>query len=436
MATHRVSILTFGCRANQYESAMMERSLRSGAAGSSAPGEVYVLNACTVTGLAERKARQAARRIRREHPGSPIVVIGCLADAVEKGLTRFGDADLLAGNAWKSRIVEVVERVRAGDRGLLPTAAPRPIAEETSTGSRGRVRAYLKIQDGCSRACTYCRPTQVRGAPRSKPIAAVTAEASTLVSSGFPEIDLTGIDLAQYAPAGGTLADAVRRMLAIDGLLRLRIASINPSGLTAPLIEAFAEDGRACPHFHVPIQSGDDRILHRMGRGYTVADYRSRIDAVRARIPHATFGTDVIVGFPGEDEAAFANTCSVVDAVGFVNLHAFRFSPRPGTVAAELPDPVSETVKRRRAETLNRRWREGLRGRLDKRIGSTQHVLVEERRGDEWRGYTSDYLYVHFASDEEIPVGSVRPVRIVAVAGERLEGVADERTSARRVDAA
>ncbi len=428
MAEPGVSIVTFGCRANQYESAMMERSLRSEPADSNASGEadVYVLNACTVTGLAERKARQAARRIRREHPASSIVVIGCLADAVEKGLTRFDGADLLAGNAWKSRIVEVVERARAGDRGLLPTVAPPPIAEETSAGTRERVRAYLKIQDGCSRACTYCRATQVRGSPRSKPIAAVVAEARTLVETGFPEIVLTGIDLAQYAPSNGTLADTVRRVLTIDGLLRLRIASINPSGLSAPLIEAIAGNERACPHFHVPLQSGDDRILRRMARGYTVADYRARIDAVRARIPHATFGTDVIVGFPGEDENAFANTCSVVDAVGFVNLHAFRFSPRPGTVAADLPDAVPEAIKRQRAETLNRRWRRGLRGRLDKRIGSTQHVLVEERRGDEWRGYTNDYLYVHFASDEEIPAGSVRPVRIVAVVGERLEGVADE----------
>ena len=438
MAALGVSIVTFGCRVNQYESAMMERSLCSRPTGSnpSAEVDVYVLNACAVTALAERKARQAARRIRREHPTSPIVVIGCLADAVEKGLTRFEDADLLAGNAWKSRIVEVVERARAGDRGLLPIVASRPIAEERSGGSRERVRAYLKIQDGCSRACSYCRATQVRGSPRSKPVAAVAAEAGGLVESGFPEIVLTGIDLAQYAPPDGSLADVVRRVLAIAGLLRLRIASISPSGLTAPLIEAFAEDGRACPHFHVPIQSGDDRILRRMARGYTVADYRARVDAVRARIPHATFGTDVIVGFPDEDGNAFDNTCSVVDAVGFVNLHAFRFSPRPGTVAADLPGVVPEAIKRRRAEALIRRWREGLRGRLDKRIGSTQHVLVEERRGDEWRGYTSDYLYVHFASDEEIPVGSVRPVRIVAVVGERLEGAVDERTSARRADAA
>ena len=424
MSGRQVSIVTFGCRTNQYETAMMEQLLDSNPSVS--PPDVCILNACTVTALAERKARRTARRFRREHPNGLIVVIGCLAEAVEKGLTHFDDADLLAGNAWKLRIVEVIERARSGERGLLPAIDPRPLDEETSVGSQGRLRAYLKIQDGCSGACTYCRATQVRGEPRSKSIDSVVEEAIGLVCAGFPEIVLTGIDLAQYAPPDGILAHAVRRILAIDGLLRLRIASINPSGLTGSLIEAFAENERACPHFHVPLQSGDDRVLRRMARGYSVADFAGRIEAVREAIPRATFGTDAIVGFPGEDETAFENTCEVVEQVGFSNLHVFRFSPRRGTVAADLPNAVSEEIKRRRAETLAHRWKRSLRVLLDNRIGSTDHVLVEERRGDEWRGYTNDYLYVHFASDEEISVGSIRPVRIAAVVEDHLEGRLDE----------
>jgi len=421
----RVVILTFGCRVNQYESAMMESLLGSLRAVDRDDVDVFVLNACTVTGLAERKARQAATRLRREHPRSRIVLIGCLADAVEQRLTRFDAADLLAGNTWKPRIVELVERARSGEHGLVPSIEPGPIADETSAGERGRVRAHLKIQDGCARACTYCRATQVRGAPRSKPLDAVAAEAAALVSSGHPEIVLSGIDLAQYAPPVGGLPDVVRRLLAIDGLSRLRIASINPSGLTASLVDAFADDERACPHFHVPLQSGDDRILRAMARGYTVSDYLGTIATVRERIPHATFGTDVIVGFPGEDETAFGETCRVIDDVGFVNLHAFRFSPRPGTVAADLRDGITERVARCRASAVARRWRDGLRRQLDNRLGSTHHVLVEERRGDEWRGYTSDYLHVHFASRQQIAIGSVRPVRIVAIAEDHLKGTID-----------
>lgn len=426
MSDYRVSVVTFGCRVNQYDSAMMERLLKPHHSIATDDADVYVLNACTVTNLAERKARQAARRLRREHPGSKIILIGCLADAVEMGLTRFDDADLLAGNAWKMRIIELVERACAGGRGLVPSIPPHPIGDETSTGSDERIRAYLKIQDGCSRSCTYCRATQVRGAPRSKAIDDAAAEANALVGSRFPEIVLTGIDLAQYAPSDGTLAILVRRILAIDGLLRLRISSINPAGLTPALINEFATDERACPHFHVPLQSGDDRVLRRMARGYTVDDYLERIDAVRKLVRHATFGADVIVGFPGETEHAFENTCRVVQTVDFTNLHVFRFSPRPGTAASDLPAPVSHEVKWRRADSLVRQWRQRLRRHLDNRIGSTQHVLVEERRGAEWRGYTSDYFYVHFASDEKIPVGSIRPVRIVDVVDDRLEGRVDD----------
>jgi threonylcarbamoyladenosine tRNA methylthiotransferase MtaB len=423
MTASPVSIITFGCRANQYETAMMENLLAL--ADREDDSQVFVLNACTVTGLADRKARQAARRIRRENPSATIVLIGCLADAVAQGLARFPDVDLLAGNAWKTRIVEVVDRARAGEGGLLPQIAPDSLANEVTKGDPRRIRAFLKIQDGCGRACTYCRTTQVRGAPRSKPLDAVSAEAEALVASGFPEIVLTGIDLAQYAPAAGDLAAAIERVLAIDGLRRLRLASLSPLGLATRTIAAMAADPRACPHFHLPIQSGDDRILRAMARSYTVRAVLERVAAVRAAIPQATFGADLIVAFPGEDEAAFENTCRLVDDIGLVNLHAFRFSPRPGTVAAELPDPVPGDVARHRAETLDARWRRNLRALLDNRIGSTHHVLVEERRGDEWRGYTSDYLYVHFASRTDVPIGSIRQVRIVAVAEDHLEGTID-----------
>lgn len=425
MPESRVHVVTFGCRANQYDSSMMGRLLdRSPSTDGNVP-DVFVLNACTVTALADRKARQAARRIRREHPNSRIVLIGCLAEAVAQGWTSFGEADLLAGNAWKPRIVEAVQRARFGETGRLPAAEPGPIDHEVGTGDPGRVRAYLKVQDGCSGACAYCRPRLVRGRPRNKPVDAAAAEAASLVRSGFPEIVLTGINLSQYAPGDGTLADVVRSVLAIDGLRRLRLASINPSGLSVALLDAFAEDPRACAHFHVPLQSGDDRVLRRMGRGYTVADYLEAIDAARRALPHATFGTDVIVGFPGEDDAAFANTCRIVKTVGFVNLHPFRYSARSGTAAATFSEQVPERTKRVRADALARHWRTDRRRRLDKRIGSTDHVLVEERRGRTWRGYTSDYVYVHFISEEEIPVGCVRPVRIVAVGNEHLEGTID-----------
>jgi len=425
----RVSIQTFGCRVNQYESEMMRDLLAPTYEMTDESPDVIILNACTVTALAERKARQAARRLRRDHPGARIILIGCLADAVDQGTTQFADADLLAGNSWKSRIDRVVQRALSGACGMMASSESGELSVEQSRGPNRRIRAFLKIQDGCSRACTYCRTTQVRGAPRSKSIDAVKTEAKSLVAAGFPEIVLTGIDLAQYSPDGRRLVDAVEAVASLDGLRRLRMASINPSGMTPQLIEACASIETVCPHFHIPLQSGDNRILAAMKRGYDAHIYLDTIERIRARIPHATFGTDIIVGFPGEDETAFASTLAILDVVGYSNLHAFRYSPRRGTASAEFSHQVPPGTKKLRSEGLIARWQDGLGSVLDNRIGSTQDVLVEEHRDAVWRGYTHDYLYVKFSSDRQISIGSLLPVHITGRTGATLEGVDDHRTN-------
>jgi len=432
----RVRFATFGCRVNQYETSMMRRllarELTDVASGSviEAAADVVVLNACTVTALAERKARQTARRIRREKPKTVIVLVGCLADAVSRGLTRFDDADLLAGNRWKTRIVDVVTDALSGRRGVLPDAELGPLDAEKSLGETGRVRAWLKVQDGCDNACTYCRPTQVRGPARSKRIDVAVLEARRLVDSGCREVVLTGINLARYSRGGQNLPDLIRSLLTIPGLLRLRLASINPEGVTPELLAAVAADRRACAHFHVPLQSGDDGILHRMQRGYTAAQYVETIEAIRYRIPHATVGTDVIVGFPGEDGDAFESTCSVAERLRFSNLHVFRYSERAGTAAATFDRKVPAKVAQDRARKLadlGRRMRATL---LDKRVSSTQDVLVEEQRDKRWRGYTQDYLPVTFSSNTAVAVGTVYGVRILGHAEGGMEGVIEHRTDA------
>jgi threonylcarbamoyladenosine tRNA methylthiotransferase MtaB len=419
----RVSINTFGCRVNQYDSEMMRTLLAPTCDITDDEPDLVLLNACTVTALAERKARQAARRIRRRFPAARIVVIGCLADAVEQGTTTFQDADLLAGNGWKPRIGDVVEQAVSGARGALPHEPFRAPCCERSAGPADRIRAFLKIQDGCDHACTYCRATQVRGPSRSKPFADAVQEAQALLSAGFPEIVLTGIDLAQYAASGVRLAGLLEAIASLDGLQRLRIASINLSGMSQDVIEVCSRNKLVSPHFHIPLQSGDDRILAAMERGHTVGTYLETIDRIRTRMPHATFGTDLIVGFPGEDDDAFSSTCRVVDEVGFTNLHIFRFSPRLGTAAAALPHPTPPEIKRLRSERLLARWEKTLPRTLDNRIGSTQDVLVEESREGGWRGYTHDYLYVKFPSDQELLIGTITSVRITGRTASALEGV-------------
>lgn len=426
-----ITIVTFGCRVNQYETEAMRRILAADYELRDEGGDVFLLNACTVTALAERKARQAARRIRRERPDTLIILVGCLADAVSQGLTRFEEADLLAGNAWKGRIDRAVAAVLSGRRGILPTIDHPPLDSEIAGGPGGRIRAYLKVQDGCSRACTYCRPRQLRGPARSKSIEAAVAEAERILSLGYPEIVITGINLAEYRPRDGSLAVLLRSLSRFENLRRLRIASINPDGITPELVDSFVEGERACPHFHIPVQSGDDRVLRRMRRGYTVSGYRERIELIRDRLPDAAFGTDIIVGFPGEDEPAFQGTCRLVEEIGFANIHVFRYSPRPGTEAARYEGRVSERVKRLRAETVIRIWEAGLRRLLDTRVGSAQDVLVEGRRDGSWYGYTRDYLHVSFTADRDIEIGEERGVLITGVDEGRLKGEDEERLTGR-----
>ena len=425
----RIGFVTFGCRVNQYETQMMRRELAKDYVLTGNGADLFIVNGCTVTALADRKARQAIHRLRREYPNAKIVLIGCLAEAVGKGLARIDGADLLAGNAWKARIREVVSRALSGEKGLLPDREPLPLADEWTAGHPGRVRAFLKVQDGCDLACTFCRTTQVRGPARSKPIGAAVAEAMNLVEAGYPELVLTGINLAQYKAPDGDLPQLVRKLLKIKKLRRLRLASINPYGITEELVEAFAEDSRACPHFHIPLQSGDDRILTLMGRGYTSSFYRSRIALIRRLIPDATFGADVIVGFPGEDERAFNRTCALIEEVGFANLHIFRYSPRVGTVAANFPEQVPEKVKRARAERVVEVYQRVQGQIFEKFVGKEEKVLIEEKKNGTWRGYTRGYIDTFVNGD--LQAGEEVRVRIAAYLPGHLQGVNEDRRNKR-----
>ncbi len=420
----RVGFITFGCRVNQYETEMMRTRLEGDYCISNDAADVYIVNGCTVTALADKKARQAVHRLRRERPDAKIVLIGCLGAAVKAGLSQIDGVDLIAGNDWKPRIREVVARVRAGETGVLPEVPLSPLSDERISDHPGRVRAFLKVQDGCDLACTYCRTTQVRGPSRSKPIPAAIAEARTLVARGYPEIVLTGINLAQYNPPNGNLARLVGELLQIKNLRRLRLASINPYGITEELVQTFAADPRACPHFHIPLQSGDDRILRAMHRGYTADFYRSRIGLIRKFLPDATVGADVIVGFPGEDDTAFRNTCALITEIGFANLHIFRYSPRRGTVAAQLPEQVSAPVKRARAAQLEEIYRTIQNRVLAGFMGKNEQVLIEQKKDGVWRGYTRGYIDTYVVGD--MAVGDQVQVRITAVRPGYLEGVTSD----------
>ena len=415
----RVIVHTLGCRVNQYESRLMEEQL----AALPGEGEVIVVNTCTVTALADRKGRKLVRKLRREHPDALLVAVGCQVEAAPEQLLSAG-ADLALGNRDKARIREAVAVFLRGER-------PSPGGWVPLEGERvhgfSRTRALLKVQDGCSVGCTFCRTWQVRGPLRSKPPAAAKEEAEGLAAS-HREIVIVGINLAQYGldlPDRPSLVQLLEELLQVPGV-RYRLTSLNPEGVTDELIDLFAAEPRLCPYFHLPLQSGDDRVLSAMGRPYTAGEYREVAQALLARVPKAALGADVLVGFPGEDERAFRNTVELLAELAPLNLHIFRFSPRPGTRAARFPDQVPEAEKARRAAALAALAREWSQRAARRFLGEVLWVAVEHEGDGLWWGHAENYLSVGVAADRVEP-GKIVPVRIREVREGRAVGVIVDR---------
>jgi len=418
-----VVIHTLGCRVNQYESQVFAERL----AGLSGPREVHIVNTCTVTGLADRKSRQLVARLRRAHPGALVVAVGCGADGAGEGLTRAG-ADLLVGNRDKARIAAMIRRFLHGE----PPSEGGGWAYldgETLAGPEARARALLKVQDGCTVGCTFCRTWQVRGPLRSKTPEAARAEAEALARAGHQEIVLVGINLAQYGQDLSSrpgLARLLEEVLEVPRI-RIRLSSLHPDAVSDGLVALFAQEPRLCPYLHLPLQSGDDALLKRMGRPYTQAQYTERAQAFLESVPHATVGADAMVGFPGEDEVAFGRTVEALDSLTPLNVHVFRYSPRSGTKAARFSPQVSSQASARRATELADRARGWARTVQQRFVGETVGVVVEEEGdGGAW-GRSESYLWVEVRGGQGTPRGTILPARLVEAAPEHMVGVIPDR---------
>ena len=372
--------LTFGCKVNQYETEYVRQGLaRLGyrEAGDGEPADLCIVNTCTVTADGEAKSRKAIRQFARRYPGAEIIVMGCYA-------TRAADEV-----AAMPGVVEVIT-----DKRQLPELLTRFGLVDVPTGLDAfgsRHRAYVKVQDGCRMQCSYCIIPQVRPVLASRPADEVLAEIARLVDHGHREIVLTGIHLGHYgldqiergsdgaSPPRLDLAGLVRRIVGLDGEFRVRISSIEAVEVTPELIAVMADRGdRVCPHLHISMQSGSDAVLGRMCRRWPVQRFLEKCDEVRRRLDHPALTTDVIVGFPGETDEDHAATCRAVAEVGFSKLHVFRFSPRQGTPAAEMPDQVSDAIKQRRAAEMAQLGRRLRTRYFQSLVGQPQQVLVEE----------------------------------------------------------
>lgn len=382
----RVGFITVGCKLNQFETELMrEAALSAGyrAAGDDGAADVLVVNTCTVTAKSDYRSRQALRRAIKANPGALIVATGCYAQRRPAELAAIGGVDVVIGNAEKNRI----ETFLAMGKPEAPVVSVASVESMEAVQCRRRLhgfgrytRAFVKIQDGCDNHCTYCAVPLARGRSRSKRPGDVKQEIETLAGAGYREVVLTGVHLGSYGKdlrPRTSLPDLIADLAQVDGLARLRLSSVEPTDFGADLIGLMSDSAaKVCPHVHVPLQSGDDRILASMGRPYSRAFYRDLILKIAEAVPGCGIGADVMVGFPSEDDAAFRSTYDLVNDLPITYLHAFAFSGRPSTPAFSFAGQVDPAPKKERSgaiRALGRAKSEAFRTSL---VGRTLDVLV------------------------------------------------------------
>lgn len=415
----RVRLSTLGCRLNEAELAAWARAFEARGCRISQAGEaadLLVVNTCAVTAEAVRKSRKLLRRLQREHPRARTVVSGCAVSLEQESLGELG-IDLVVPNRDKDRLVAIAREALALP--LLPEAATEPGA--AALFARGRQRAFVKIQDGCRYQCSFCITTRARGAERSRPIAEIRDEIDQLVAAGVQEVVLTGVHAAGYgSDIGSSLSALLAAVLADTQVARVRLGSVEPWGLPERFWPLF-ENPRLMPHLHLPLQSGADSLLKRMARRCKTAEFARLVATARAAVPDFNLTTDIIVGFPGETDAEWAQTLAFVEAIGFGDLHLFSYSPRPGTAAAEMPHPVPAEVKRARSRELHELGHRLKRAWLERQLGTVQSVLIEgwasgQEDGAALQfGYTPGYLPLQVATEGADLSNRIIPVRIEGV---------------------
>lgn len=406
MSTKKVAFHTLGCKLNYAETSVIGNSfLKRGFSITDfdSRADVYVINTCTVTENAERECRQIIRRALRHNPDGFVIVTGCYAQLRPEQIQKIEGVDLVLGSKEKFEIFNFIDSFEKKD---LACVYVSPLEKLNDFGPAftplpdDRTRAFLKIQDGCDYKCSFCTIPKARGFSRSQPEDETVYQLNELVEKGYKEIVLTGVNVGDYGSKIGTnLYQLLKRLIKVDGDFRLRISSIEPNLLSDEIIELVAEEEKLCKHFHIPLQSGSDKILKKMQRRYLSKLYAERIEKVKSLIPQAGIGVDVIVGFPGEDENDFKTTHDFIANLPVSYLHVFTYSERPGTPAAEMKEQVPKDERRRRTNTLRiLSARKKYQFYLEM-IGTEQKVLFEHRDSDGTiKGFTSNYIRV--VSDE------------------------------------
>ncbi len=431
-------IHTLGCKVNQVESSHLAEVLTEAAYRPAAPGEqahVTIVHSCAVTSRAGFETRQLLRRARRSNPRGKVVVIGCDVHVEAERLAAERLATHILGNGEKFDLLQWLSQPGSFETPCIAVGNARSLRvfreiRPRGTGG-GRSRAILKVQDGCDAFCTYCIVPHTRGCSRSLPVDSVRAQLHRYLEQGYQEVVLSGIHLGQWGrdlDAGWSLSALLRRLR--EGVLppRIRLSSLEPLEFTAELLQELRKTPGLCPHFHIPLQSGDNDILEAMHRPYGGEIYRELILQLHEEFPDAAIGADVLVGFPGESESRFQNTLSLLQGLPIAYLHVFPFSPRPGTPASLLRNRVDGASLKERCRILRELSAQKRSAFATRFVGRTLDVLVEGRTPREslWRGTTPNYLKLDFQSDESLAPGTRVEVRLRRVTPQGLLG---ERTA-------
>ena len=429
----KVAFYTLGCKVNQYETeAMLEMFKKDGyvQVDSEEYADVYVINTCTVTHMSDRKSRQYIRRMKKLNPNAIIAVVGCYSQVSPEEILEIEEVNLVMGTNERRQIVEEIKKLDATKKASTvdDIMKVRAFEEIEINQTNGRTRAFMKIQDGCDRFCTYCIIPYARGGKvRSRDLDSIVNEAKKLADNGYKEVVLTGIHVASYGKdvrdEQMNLLRVIKEVDKIEGIKRIRLSSVEPILFTDEFVSEVSKMDKVCPHYHLSLQSGCDETLKRMNRRYTTAEYKEIVDRLRENIPNVAITTDVIVGFPGETNDEFNKTYEFLRDIELSQMHVFKYSPRKGTPAATMENQVDPQMKQFRSDKLLNLSKENFNKFANRFIGEELEVLFETNIVDnKYEGLTPNYIRVVVDSDKDIE-GQILKVKITDVKNEYVEGV-------------
>ena len=425
-----VAFYTLGCKVNQYETNAMEQQfIKSGykIVNNIEKAEIYVINTCTVTNMAERKSRQMLRRVKELNKSAILVVCGCYAQVAKKELEEISEIDIILGINEKNNIVEIVEKYieeqrKSTESNVSDVAHQNEFLDFGDVTYTEKNRAVIKVQDGCNMFCSYCIIPYARGRIRSRKIENVVSEIKKIAEQGIKEVVITGIHIASYGKDFDTanenkkirLIDLLEEINKIGGIERIRLGSLEPTIVDEEFAKRLSKLEKICDHFHLSLQSGCDETLKRMNRKYTTARYKEATDILRKYYPNVSITTDVIVGFPGETDEEFNKTYEFLKSVDFYRMHIFKYSPRRGTVAEKMPKQVDGNIKEERSSNLIELSNNNENRHNKEYIGKTVNVLFEEYEDGAYKGHTTNYMMVEVPEkDKKDVINHIEKIKII-----------------------